>query len=56
MQKLITPGAKITPLDSEKLKFIAKYLNTSQSKVIQNWIRAEYKRLKQIEKDNIMIV
>lgn len=54
--KLVTPSAKITEPDTKKLKYISDQLNTSQSKVLQNLIRDEYKRLKKAEKDGFEIL
>jgi len=54
--KLVTPGIKVTELDIKKLQYISQQLNTSQSKLIQNYIRDEYKRLKKAEKDGFEIL
>lgn len=55
-KKLITAPVKITQLDSKKLKHIAETYNTSMSKMVQNWIRDEYKRIQKVEKDGYEIL
>jgi hypothetical protein len=52
----VTPGVKLFPSDIEKLKYICEQFNTSQSKLIQYWIRNEYKRLKKVEKQGYEII